>query len=78
MAHFEDALEEVERVRDRVKRGGSGSGGRPRVGMGIGAAAAAAARGGDAEEEDEGGEDFGGRGAVNALELARAALAAER
>eukprot|EP00903_Cladosiphon_okamuranus_P013430 g12510.t1 len=73
VAHFENALEEVERVRDRVKRGGRE--GRPWMGarMGLGAG-----RGGTADEMDEGDEDFGGRGAVNALELARAALAAER
>eukprot|EP00752_Nemacystus_decipiens_P008562 g7648.t1 len=79
VAHFEDALGEVERVRDRVKRGGGGggSGGRMRMGMGLGGVAAGEG-GGAADEGDEEGEDFGGRGAVNALELARAALAAER
>ncbi|CAN0039916.1 unnamed protein product [Pylaiella littoralis] len=58
--HFEDALQEVGRVRDRVKSGTGGA-----VGLGSG---------GDGEE----GGDFGGRGAVNALELARAALDTER
>ena len=61
--HYEDALAEMERVRDRAKRGAGGGG------RGVGGGMAGGGGGGG---------DFGGRGAVNALELARAALATER
>lgn len=69
--YFEDALQEVERVRDRVKRGA----GVVVVGTRMGASSTGL---GSGEWEGRGGGDFGGRGAVNALELARAALDTER
>lgn len=71
--HFEDALQEVERARARVKGGGEGLGAPQRGGAGEDGVYDL---GGGSEQQQL--EDFGGRGAVNALELARAALVVER
>lgn len=68
--HFEDALLEVERVREGLKRRRRG-GVRATAGL---VTQGAGERGGGGGR----GEDFRGRGPVNALELARAALETER